>query len=178
MDFAATLTEIAGFLERRELRYALVGGLALAAYGGTRTTLDLDLAVDSNGQEALIGFMESLGFETLYRSSGYSNHVHADERRGRVDFVYVGGSTRDRLFAGARMHELGPGLTVPVPKAEHLAAMKVQAMKNDPARTFQELADIGILLAAPGVDREAVRAIFEKHGLEKRFDELEATLGG
>lgn len=175
MDFAGTLVRIAGFLEDNDLRYALVGGLALAAYGGTRTTLDLDLAVDGDGQDTVIGFMESLGFETLYRSSGYSNHVHPDEDWGRVDFVYVRGESRERIFAGSRLHELSRDLAVPVPRPEHLAAMKVLAMKNDPTRTFQELADIRLLLMAPGVDKEAVRAFFERHGLSERFNELEET---
>ena len=31
---------------------------------------------------------------------------------------------------------------VPVPRPEHLAAMKVLAIKNDPSRTFQDLADL------------------------------------
>jgi hypothetical protein len=43
-----------------------------------------------------------------------------------------------------------PGTTLLVPRPEHLAAMKVQAMKNDPSRTFQDLADIQALLSLPG----------------------------
>ena len=54
--------------------------------------------------------------------------------------------------------------------------MKVLAMKNDPGRTFQEMADIQLLLQVPEVDRGAVRAFFAKHGMEDRFDELERTL--
>ncbi len=176
MDFVATLNRIAGFLEERKWRYALVGGLALSAYGGARTTLDLDLAVDGDSQDELIRFMESEGFETLYRSSGYSNHLHSEERWGRVDFIYVRGATRETLFDSAATHGIPGGLEVPVAKPEHLVAMKVLAMKNDPGRTFQELADIRVLLQYPGVDLEEVRQSFEKRGLAKRFDELKDTL--
>ena len=63
-----------------------------------------------------------------------------------------------------------------MPKPEHLAALKVLAMKNDPARTFQELADIRFLLTLPGVDRQEVRAYFERYGLEESFHELETSL--
>lgn len=63
-----------------------------------------------------------------------------------------------------------------VPKPEHLAAMKVLAMKNDPTRTFQELADIRFLVTMPGVDRVEVKSYFDRHGLEERFDDLEKTL--
>lgn len=71
----------------------------------------------------------------------------------------------------------GPGgLQVLVPKPEHLAALKVLAMKNDPARIFQEMADIRFLLTVPGVDRHEIRDYFERQGLKERFDELERTL--
>lgn len=176
MDFAATLKRVSAFLDERDVRWALIGGLALSAYGSVRSTLDLDLAVDGEAQSRLIAFMESLGFETLYRSSGYSNHQHPDETMGRVDFVYVRGETRDRLFTEAEVHSGPGGLQVHVPKPEHLIAMKVVAMKNDPGRTFQDLADIRLLLEPPEVDRNEVRKFFEKHDLLERYRELEETL--
>jgi hypothetical protein len=70
----------------------------------------------------------------------------------------------------------GPGgMRIPVPRPEHLIAMKIVAMKNDPSRTYQDMADVRFLLSLPGVDREEVRAQFEKHGLLERYRELEAT---
>lgn len=173
MNFSSTLTTVAGFLNEEEIRYALIGGLALAAYGHSRSTLDIDLVVEYDHQNAIVEFMESRGFETLHRSSGYSNHQHEDPVIGRVDFVYVQGETAEKLFDATREFQ-GPGaLKIPVPKPEHLIAMKVLAMKNDPDRTFQELADIRILLASPGVDRREARSYFERHGLLERFHELE-----
>ncbi|HEV3459572.1 MAG TPA: hypothetical protein VHG32_23725, partial [Thermoanaerobaculia bacterium] len=68
------------------------------------------------------------------------------------------------------------GLELPLPKPEHLAALKVVAMKNDPGRTFQEMADIRFLLQLPQVDRPEVRSYFERHGLGERYDDLEKTL--
>lgn len=65
-----------------------------------------------------------------------------------------------------------------VPRAEHLAAMKIHAMKSDPSRTFKELADIQFLLGLPGIDEQEIRGCFEKEGLKGRFDELKKTLAG
>jgi hypothetical protein len=62
---------------------------------------------------------------------------------------------------------------VPVPRPEHLAAMKVHAMKNDPARTLQDMADIQFLLRLPGIDEAEVRAYFEAAGLLERYREIE-----
>jgi hypothetical protein len=176
VDFGSVLQTVSAFLEGKGCRFALIGGVALAAYGLARTTLDLDLLVESQGQEDLISFVESLGYATLHRSTGYSNHLHPDPARGRLDCVYVGGSTSEQLFGACRMAKAPGGLEVPLPKPEHLAALKVVAMKNDPGRTFQEMADIRFLVQLPQVDRQEVRAYFERHGLRDRFDDLEKTL--
>jgi hypothetical protein len=176
VNFGAVLRTVAAFLTRRDFRFALIGGVALAAYGLVRTTLDLDLLVESRSQEDLVTFLESLGFSTLHRSTGYSNHLHADPAWGRLDCVYVGGSTSEQLFAACRMASAPGGLEVPLPKPEHLAALKVVAMKNDAGRTFQDLADIRFLLQLPQVDRSEVRRYFERHGLKERFDDLEKSL--
>jgi hypothetical protein len=176
VDFGAVLRSISGFLEDRGFRFALIGGVALAAYGLARTTLDLDLVVEGRAQEELIDFLESLGFATLHRSTGYSNHLHPDSKWGRVDCVYVRGATDEQLFASCRRVKAPGGLELPVPKPEHLAALKVFAMKNDPGRTFQELADIRFLLQLPGVDPHEIRGYFVRHDLETRFDELAETL--
>jgi hypothetical protein len=176
LNFGAVLGVVSAFLDEKGYRYAVIGGVALAIYGVTRTTQDLDLIVDLAGQNDLIGFLESLGYKTLHRSHGYSTHLHADPDRGRLDFVYVAPETGDKLFAGCHPRQ-GPGdIQVPVPRPEHLAALKVLSMKNDPDRTFQDLADIRALLVLPGVDRAEVRDYFERHGLKGHYDDLEKTL--
>lgn len=176
MDLSKTLVEIASFLEDNDYRYGLIGGLALAAYGHPRSTLDIDFVVEINDQDSIVEFMESLGYATLHCSQGYSNHRHDDPQLGSVDFVYVGASTAATLFGGVTYFK-GPGeRSVPVPKPEHLIAMKVLAMKNDPDRIFQEMADIRVLMTRPGVDLEAVRGYFEKHDLGGKFNELRRSL--
>jgi hypothetical protein len=172
VDFERALREVGGFLDGRGTPWAVIGGLGLAALGFPRTTLDLDVVVPATVQDELIQFLESEGFETLHRSAGYSNHQHPDPQRGRIDVVYVRGDTAEKLFAST-LAATGPrGGELRVPKPEHLIAMKVLAMKNDSARTHQDLADIRLLLELPGVDVDEVRATFTRHGLARRFDEL------
>lgn len=176
MDFGSVLRTVAAFLANRNRRFAVIGGVALAAYGLARTTLDLDLLVESSAQDELIELLESLGFETLHRSTGYSNHLHPDPAWGRLDLVYVRGATSEQIFGGCRLAKLPGDQGLPLPKPEHLAALKVLAMKNDRGRTFQEMADIRFLLLLPQVDRKEVREQFERHGLLERYDEIARTL--
>ena len=188
MEFARVLREITEYLDSQRQRYALIGGHGLATYGLSRSTLDLDLVVDSDAQTGVVAFLgsgtflaktyhypflEGLGYETLHRSSGYSNHLHPEANRGRVDFVYVRGETAQQLFSSAKARRGPAGIEIPVPSPEHLAAMKVLAMKNDPSRRLQELADIRFLLQLPGTDRARVRDYFEQHGLASEFEEVD-----
>lgn len=166
------MAEVGGFLERERIPFAVVGALALHAYGYSRATNDVDLLAGAEAQERLIPFLEQRGFETLHRSQGYSNHLHRDAALGRLDVIYVDGETWSKVSAAARQVVLA-GKPVAVPKPEHLAAMKVHAMKNDPARAFREMADIQFLMEIPGVDREEIRGYFEDAGLLERFHELE-----
>jgi hypothetical protein len=109
----------------------------------------------------------------LHRSTGYSNHIHEDPDKGRVDVVYVRGHTSRQVFDNIKVYEGPGGMKIPVPSPEHLAAMKAYSIKIDPKRTLRELADIRVLLDAPGVDREEINSYFERYGLEDLLDRLD-----
>ncbi len=172
VDFARELDVVEGFLAKERCRIAVIGGVALTAYGHPRMTLDLDVVTEADAQEALVAFMESQGFVTLHRSSGYSNHRHPDRNRGRVDFMYVRGETAEKLFASTKELPGPGGRSIVVPKPEHLIAMKVQAMKDAPERTWQDLVDIAYLFRLDGVNRDEVKQYFERAGLIDRWNEL------
>jgi hypothetical protein len=175
VNFAHELDVVRAFLLGGGFRAAVVGGVALTAYGHPRVTLDLDIVTEAAAQDTLVAFMESQGFVTLHRSSGYSNHRHPDPHRGRVDFMYVRGTTADRLFAAAKELPGPGGRPALVPKPEHLIAMKVQAMKDAPERTWQDLVDIAYLFRLDGIDRDEVRGYFERAGLVEQWRELTRT---
>lgn len=172
MDFAATLESVRAFLASRGYRQALVGGVAMAAYGLARTTLDLDLVTDAAAQAELVEFLEGKGYQTLHRSPGYSNHLSPDPALGRVDFLYVAGATAARVFAAMRSLPGPGGSAVSVVSPEHLAAMKILALANDPAREPQDLADLRFLLRLPGIDRDSVRQSFARHGRLATYQRL------
>ena len=172
VNFADVLQTVTDFLDHQGARYAVIGGVALVMYGLPRTTVDLDLVVDFAVQEPLVHWLEARGYQTLHRSMGYSNHSHSDPALGDLDFVYVRGETAEKLFAACRKAKGPGGLDVPIPSPEHLAALKVVALKNDPDRAFRDLEGLRFLLHLPGVDQSAIRRYFERHGLGERFDEI------
>jgi hypothetical protein len=176
LDFAKVLSEVARFLDAQGARWGVAGAVALQAYGIPRGTADLDLVVEENAKGAAVRFLESLGYDTLHSSEGFSNHLHRERIWGRVDLIYLDPHTADVLFARAERHVIFPGLTAAVPRPEHLAAMKVQAIKNNPDRYFQDMADIKALLELPEVDAEEIRGYFEKQGLGQQFDAIQRPI--
>ena len=76
MNIKTVLENLIGFFAKEEIDFALIGAFALQAYGYVRATRDIDFVVRGGGQERVVRFLESLGYETSYRSRGFSSHVH------------------------------------------------------------------------------------------------------
>ncbi len=172
MKFKKIFQLLIDFFERERIDYALIGAFALKAYGYTRATQDLDFIARQKDRKKIIVNLESLGFETLYSSTGYSNHLHPLSGLGRIDFVYVKGDTAESIFKEAVRILLFDNLTVPVVRPEHIVALKVFAMKNDPDRALREMADIKELLNLPEINLQEVRKYFKKYGQMERYYDI------
>lgn len=173
MQFDVVLRTWKEFFERENVRYAVIGGLAVHAWGRSRLTKDIDLAVDSSARDRVVAFAEELGYETLHVSEAYSNHEHPDAAFGRVDFMYLRGETAERVFRAVTPKSVAGDIDAAVASPEHLAMMKAIAMKNFPHRALFEGEDVRTLLNVPGVDREMVREYYRRHGLLELYDAIE-----
>jgi hypothetical protein len=171
MDVSRVLDLIRPFFENRAEPYALVGGLALLAYGAPRATFDVDLLAPRRTRDDLVAFLEARDFTTLSIQPGFSNHQHSDPALGRVDAIYVSGTTADAVFAGCAQKAITASVQAPVPRPEHLVAMKAQAFAKDATR-YSDLADLQFLLSLPGLDPVEARGYFESAGLAEYFDRL------
>jgi hypothetical protein len=174
-------------LERRQLPWALVGGLAVSIRAEPRFTRNIDLAVavSSDGAaEALI---------TDLCPAGYGLHATlAQDALGRLATVRLtppassaGGIVLDLLFASssieldicraAELLEIVPGLVVPVARSGHLVAMKLLSRAEDRLQDALDLRHLaGVLtpdevaLARGAVER--IEAIGANRGRQLRAD--------
>jgi hypothetical protein len=175
MQFTEVLTTFAEFFEREKIRWAIAGGLAVAAWGYERGTQDMDFVISGDDRKKVTAFAESLGYETVYASDSFSHHLHHTEAFGRVDAIYVNGRTADDMFANATMRVTAGSVLAPVISAEHIAMMKAFAIKAIPTRLRADSRDIEFLLTLPGIDREAVRNYFARFGLLEIFDDIDSA---
>lgn len=178
------LVELSSDLDDLGARWALVGGLALAAHVEARTTRDLDVAVSVQSDQEAEAFVRRL------RSKGYLEHTLVEqEKTGRLATVRFGapgegphGLVVDLLFASSGIEpeivaeavtiEVLPNVLLPVARVGHLIAMKILAARP------RDLEDVQHLLSV--ADREeidrtraALRTIAERD--YDRGQDLEGT---
>ena len=170
MNFRKVFEALVSFFEKNNSDCALIGAFALMAYGYARFTRDVDFIVRKENKGHIIAFVESLGYETVYISEGFSNHVHPLSSLGRIDFVYVGESTANKIFSEVRRLKLFKNIHVPVASPEHIVALKVFAIKNDPQRFHSEMADIKALMDMKIVNEDTVKRYFKKWNLVDVLD--------
>lgn len=162
---------ITDFFEKQNMDYALIGAFALYAYGYTRATQDIDFITKTEFQKKIIVFLESIGFETLNKSAGYSNHLHPIGSM-RFDFVYISGDTADTIFQSVTRKNVFKDIELPVVSPEHLIALKLFAVKNEPRRKLKELADIKEIYELTEIKKEVIQTYLKKYGLEEFYDEI------
>ncbi len=162
---------LTGFFYREKLDFAIIGAFALHAYGYTRATTDVDFIARTDCQKKIVGYLESIGFETLSFSEGYSNHLHPIGNI-RFDLVYVEGETARSIFQGATKKLILENLELPVVSPDHLILLKLFAIHNEPGRKFKELSDIQEICRRTNIDKTALLKYFKKYGLEEYYDEI------
>ncbi|MGA7990680.1 MAG: nucleotidyl transferase AbiEii/AbiGii toxin family protein [Thermoanaerobaculia bacterium] len=165
MDLRRVLAVVNSACEATGARWAVIGGVAMNAYGHARTTFDFDVASEDRHREEILQRLQDEGFRLLNDVPAFSNLLHPDLDLGRLDFLWLDEKTGERVFGESRALPIGGSIPIPVASPEHLVAMKVQAVTSRPTRIFRDGADLQFLLEVPGIDDNRVREFFESAGL-------------
>lgn len=159
------------YFSRERMEYAVIGAFSLQAFGYVRATRDIDFLTRSGYQQKIETYLLSLGFDTIQKTTAFSNHVHP-LGDARIDFMYVDGVTADTLLSSAvKMVVLGSN-TVPVVSPEHLIALKLFAAHNEARRKYREFSDIQELVRRVPVKPDEVKKYFDKYDFTDLFEEL------
>ena len=171
MDLRSVLLEIHSALREAGIEHALIGGLALAAHGAARATVDLDLLADGGRADDVDRILRERGYACLHRTEHVANYASEAPARGRVDFLFARRPYATAMLVRARPQRILGG-AIRVVDAADLIGLKVQASSNDPARRHRDLADVVALLRSAQVDRGRVREYFRLFDREKELDAL------
>jgi hypothetical protein len=141
MGIQDTLSLAAEALRKENIKFALIGGFALAAHGVVRATQDIDLLVEGSKKERAKQSLLSAGFNLAFEN----DEVMHFSGIGQIDTLLANRSaTLDMLNRAKPINDF----PVPVVSAEDIIGLKIQAYKNDPKREFQDKADIQSLLGS------------------------------
>lgn len=174
MDLRRLLEVVRSACGAAGARWAVIGGVAMNAYGHARTTFDFDVASEDRHRGEILRRVEGGGFRLLNDVPAFSNLLHDDRDLGRLDFLWMNDATADVVFRGARVLTVPDGPEVLVPAPEHLISMKVRGIQNQPTRVFRDAADLQHLLRIPGLDDNQVREAFAKSDLLDLLERLRA----
>ena len=154
MDFEQVLKTLLGEFDRRQIRYAAVGGFALGVLGFKRATMDLDFLIHRDDVDRVHETMTALRYRCSATTENVSHYVHPDAGWGAVDFLHAFRKPSLEMLARTRTFSLFEGaLKLRVIAPEDLIGFKVQALVNNPKRSTKEWADIEALIDACGEDR-------------------------
>lgn len=171
MDLRGVLIEIHQALRGAGVDHALIGGLALAAHGAGRATIDLDLLADGARSDDVDRILRQRGYDCLQRTEHVANYASHEPARGRVDFLFAQRERGKAILARASARDV-LGESIRVVDASDLIGLKVQSSSNDPSRRRRDLADIERLLERAEVDLDRVREYFRLFDREKELDAL------
>jgi hypothetical protein len=125
------IEEIIAALNGVGVRFALIGGLALASHKVIRATRDIDLLTDIKSADEIDRLLTRLGYRCIHRSADAGNYLRSDER---VDFLYASRPAARQLLAAAAEFKTAFG-DLRVVSLEGLIGFKLQGFVNDAHRT-------------------------------------------
>ncbi len=175
MDFKTVLKKLIYAFEKKEIRYALIGGFALGVYGVVRATNDLDFLIDKKHEDFLKKFMKQNMYDVIYKSEDVIQFEHPTGIFGSIDFLYAFRKPSLEMLKRAVKKDLfEETITVKVLLPEDIIGLKVQAFANQPNRKILELEDIKNLIMANSTDLdwEIIKDHFALFNLNTLYKEL------
>lgn len=146
MNFETTVPKIVAEFASADIRYALIGGLAMAMRGVQRATLDVDFILLLDDLKHAHDRLLALGYHRAFHSENVSHYLAIDPAFGRVDLLHAYRGPSLGMIDRAESLEFVSGLSLPVVHVEDLIGLKIQAAVNDPSRHRRDWSDIHMLL--------------------------------
>jgi hypothetical protein len=122
---------LAAEAEAAGLQAVLVGGNAVNLHGYFRTTFDVDLLVQEDCERWLVFFQER-GYTIFHRTGNFVRLRFAADPVGAlpVDLMLADAHTFQSIRRESLRREIGNGISLVIPKALHLIAMKLHALRS------------------------------------------------
>ncbi len=165
---------IADACKRTVTSVVLIGGQALGAHGYQRLTLDVDFLITEGDFNLLREPLSKAGYREVVRTDVAVKLSSDAEDLIDIDFMFVDTKTFEKI-KGEGKEESYDGHPFCVPKLEHLIALKLHAIKQQPkVRELKDLSDIVELIRRNRVDvgSEAFRSTCLNFGTPELYQKI------
>jgi predicted nucleotidyltransferase len=182
LDFTKVIKEVVGILEAGGIRYALIGGFAMALRGVQRTTMDLDFILMLEDMDRTHAILTEFGYQRVFHSENVSHYLSSGKGWGRIDILHAFRGPTLGMLSRAELLEVSDGIRLRVVHVEDLIGLKIQALVNNPDRTLRDWSDICLLLQAAREERivldwELLKDYLCLFHLEGRLPEMRGIYG-
>lgn len=164
------------------VRYALIGGFAMALRGVQRATIDVDFILMLEDLDKADRIITQSGYTRAFRSENVSHYTAEDPELGRIDVLHAfRGPTLGMLDRADRI-EIETDCILPVVQVEDIIGLKIQALVNDPSRASGDWADIRMMLenrseTGQAIDWELLEDYLDLFRLGSQLDRLKHWYG-
>ncbi len=130
-------------LARKNIPFAVIGAMALGAYGLPRYTADVDLLAEGRYQHQILPIMERLGYTCGQKADTFAQFDSEMGVFGYIDFMFVRTeSGKEMLRRCVPLRDELAGTCHPVIQPTDYIVLKLMAMANNPDRRLRDEADI------------------------------------
>lgn len=150
MDLVISLSRLGRRFDDAGVRYALIGGLAMALRGVQRATFDLDFLLMLSDLETADSILNEEGCIRVFKSDNVSHYQNPAQGGLRVDVLHAFRGPSLGMLERADRMELASGCSAPVLRIEDIVGLKIQALVNNPSRALGDWNDIHRLLRHAG----------------------------
>lgn len=170
MKFYTGVQEFTAQLEAKNVPYAVIGGLAVFAYGGERTTFDIDFLVPGIQRESVKSIASNLGFKIVNENT----EVLQLSGPTQVDIIFANRPPTLKMLESCRKIDTLP---FPVVAPEDLIGLKIQAFVGDRKREFIDKGDILTLMRTiPRLNFQTIKEYAEIFDVWTEIEDLKKRI--
>lgn len=180
MDFKLVLEKLLTAFKEQDIRYALMGGMAVGAWGVPRGTVDIDFLVHRNDIDKADSIMKRLGYECRHKTENVSQYLSPLQIFGEVDFLHAFRTHSLSMLQRTEEKQMFTGtVAVKVLRIEDLIGFKLQGMVSDESRKSLDLSDIESLMAAnnKNIDWNLIKEYFDLFNCTELFHKFRKKYG-
>lgn len=156
------------------LESLLIGGNAIIAYGVERETADLDLMVRREQLAGWKSLLLGIGYTVLHDGGNFLQFTPPAAGAWPVDFMIVNDQTFGKLRTASQPLSLW-GMEWRIPKAPHLVALKLHALKHGGRhRQLRDFLDVVELVQRQRLDLNSaeMRELFDLYGTPELYRKI------